>query len=172
MIDPAADPGLLMGSIFVLIAAIGHAAFGAAIVFALSTALSEPLVWDNLKPIIDGLGLPIPITPLIIGAAVGLFFCFFLIFLILQVLCSSKCLSVTNLLCLLINFALFGAIAAAGIVGPAIGKAYVDPLCAPGGTLEMGDLFYEAPLRGGGSSVEFCTAACICNGDDSQWGTY
>jgi hypothetical protein len=117
MINPGADPTLLAGSILVIIAAIGHTAFGALLVLAASTILSNPIVWSIISPILADIGLSF-LTPLLIGVAIGVFFGLFLIGLLIQVIFSSKCLSCTNLLFLLINLIIFVAIAAFGVLAP------------------------------------------------------
>ncbi len=117
MINPGADPTLLAGSILVVIAAIGHTAFGALLVLSVNEVLSNPVVWSILDPILKSSGVTF-LTPLLIGVAIGVFFGLFLIGLLVQVIFSSKCLSVTNLLFLLINLIIFVAIAGVGFLAP------------------------------------------------------
>jgi hypothetical protein len=117
MINPGADPTLLAGSILVIIAAIGHTAFGALLVIVVSTVLSNSIVWSILQPILAEAGFDF-LTPFLIGLAIGVFFGLFLLGLLIQVIFSSRCLSVTNLLFLLINLILFAAIAVFGVLAP------------------------------------------------------
>lgn len=117
MINPGADSGLLVGSILVIIAAIGHTAFGALLVISVSTVLNNAIVWSVLQPILASNGFAW-LNQTLIGVAIGVFFGLFLVGLLLQVIFSSKCLSVTNLLFLLINLVVFVAIAALGVLAP------------------------------------------------------
>jgi hypothetical protein len=135
MINPGADPDLLAGSILVVIAAIGHSAFGVLMVFVVSSVLENAIVWSVIQPILAGSGLDF-LTPLLIGAAVGAFFGFFLIMLLIQAIFSSKCLSVTNLLCLFINFVLFLGIGAVGVLAPNFEADARTGFCVTGDSLD------------------------------------
>jgi hypothetical protein len=135
MINPGADPGLLIGSILVVVAAIGHTLFGAVFVIATDVILSNPIVWSILSPILVSAGLDF-FTPLLIGIAIGLFFGLFLIALLVQVIFSSKCLSCTNLLFLLINMIIFLAVAAVGVLAPSYTSLARSTVCGLAGSMD------------------------------------
>jgi hypothetical protein len=135
MINPGADPGLLIGSILVVVAAIGHTLFGAVLVISASTILSNPIVWSILAPILASAGLGF-FTPLLIGIAIGAFFGLFLILLLVQVIFSSKCLSCTNLLTLFLNMIIFLAVAAVGVLAPSYTSLARSTVCGLAGVID------------------------------------
>lgn len=168
MINPGADPGLLAGSILVIIAAIGHALMGAAVVFATSTLLANSTVWG----ILNGVLATTPVSflnPLLIGVIIGVFFGFFLLMLLIQVIFSSKCLSITNLLCLLINMVLFAAIGGAAFLAPQYAPTVRELACSIGSSF---DTLYETPkglTSGLTADTEFCSTNCECKGTNAAW---
>jgi hypothetical protein len=89
--------------------------------------------------------------------------------LLLQVIFSSKCLSVTNLLCLLINMVLFAAVGAFGFLAPQYAPTVRTMGCGIGSAFDM---LYQTP-KGLPSplvaDMEFCSTNCVCKGTNTAW---
>lgn len=106
---------------------------------------------------------------MLIGIIIGAFFGFFLLMLLIQVIFSSKCLSVTNLLCLLLNMIIFAGVAGVGYLAPQYAPTVRTMGCGIGSAFDM---LYDTPkglTSGLTADTEFCSTNCVCKGTNAAW---